>query len=54
MSVEHSRKLIKEIADRKEADAYFDGMSKWDGLSQEPGIVAPEPTEPMAETELER
>lgn len=51
MSLEHSRKLIKEIADRKEADAYFEGMSKWDGLSQEQGTLAPEPPEQSIEIE---
>lgn len=54
MSLEHSRQLIKEIADRKEANAYFEGMNKWDGLAQEKGMIVPEPTEPSAETELER
>ncbi len=54
MSVEHSRKLIKEIADRKEANAYFEGMNKWDGLAQEKGIIEPEQQEPRVETELER
>lgn len=52
MSLEHSRKLIKEIADRKEADTYFEGMSKWDALSTEKSIIQPE--EPTPETELER
>lgn len=28
MSVDHSRKLIKEIADRREADAYFEELLK--------------------------
>lgn len=54
MSLEHSRKLIKEIADRKEADAYFEGMSKWDAVAQEKGIIEREQQEPSAETELER
>lgn len=52
MSLEHSRKLINEIADRKEADAYFEGMSKWDAVAQEKGIIERE--EPKVETELER
>ncbi len=52
MSLEHSRQLIKEIADRKEADAHFEGMSKWDAVAQEKGIIEPE--EPTPETELER
>jgi hypothetical protein len=52
MSIEHSRELIKGIADRKEADAHFEGMGKWDALSQEKGIIEPEPVQP--EREMER
>jgi len=54
MSVEHSRKLIYDIASQREADAHFEGMSKWDGLAQEKGIIEPEQSEPSVETELER
>ncbi len=69
MSLEYSRKLIEEIAGRKEADEYVSGLlkapdmradmegaaaSKWDGLAQEKGIIEPEQSEPSVETELER
>ena len=64
MSLEHSRKLIKDIADRKEADEYVSGLlkdpdmqamegaaaSKWDSLMQERGMITPAQPEP----ELER
>lgn len=52
MSLDHSRKLIYDIASQREADAHFEGMSKWDALSTEKGIIEPEPPEP--ERELER
>ena len=68
MSLEYSRELIKGIADRKEAEAYIDGLltdtdmradmerseqgSKWDGLTQERGLVDHEPPQP--EREMER
>lgn len=52
MSLEYSRKLIYDIAGRKEADAHFKGMSKWDALSQEKGIIEPEPVQP--ERDIER
>ncbi len=63
MSLEYSRNLINEIAGRKEVDEYVSGLlkdpdmradmeqaSKWDGLTQERGMVAPA----QEETELER
>lgn len=63
MSLEHSRTLIKEIADRKEADSYFEELlkdpemradmeraaSKWDALTQDTGTIAP-----ASEQEIER
>lgn len=52
MSLEHSRKLIYDIASQREADAHFEGMSKWDALSQDKGIIEPEPPQP--EREMER
>lgn len=68
MSLEHSSKLIKEIADRKEAEAYEQGLlkdpdmradmerseqgNKWDSLMQETGMIAPERSQP--EREMER
>ncbi len=52
MSLEHSRKLIYDIASQREADAHFEGMSKWDALSQEKGVIEPEPVQP--EREMER
>ena len=52
MSLEHSRKLIYDIASQREADAHFEGMSKWDALSQEKGIIELEPVQP--EREMER
>ncbi len=68
MSLEHSRKLIKEIADRREAEDYIEGLlkdpevraeaaetsSKWDTLTQDTGIIAPEPPQPNREIEMER
>lgn len=55
MSLEHSRKLIKEIADRKQADGYINGLledpemradieraeqqSKWEELSKDIGTI---------------
>ncbi len=66
MSLEHSRNLINEIAGRKEAEEYINGLlkdpdmqadmesaaaSKWDGLSQERGIIAPAQAEPQREME---
>lgn len=52
MSLADSRKLIYDIASQREADAHFEGMSKWDALSQEKGILTPEAPEP--EREMER
>ena len=52
MSLADSRKLIYDIASQREADAHFEGMSKWDELSQEKGIIEPEPPQP--ESEMER
>jgi len=67
MSLADSRKLIYDIASQREAEAYEQGLlkdpdmradmerseaaSKWEGLSQEEGIIEPE-AEP--ETEMER
>ena len=65
MSLDHSRKLIEEIAGRKEADEYVSGLlkdpdmradmegaaaSKWDSLTEERGVI----TSAQAEPELER
>lgn len=68
MSIEHSAKLIKEIADRKEADEYFEGLlkdsemradteraettNKWDELTQESGVLPPSSEIPDREMEL--
>ncbi len=64
MSLDHSRKLIEEIAGRKDADEYVSGLlkdpdmradmesaaaSKWDGLAQEKGIIEPEQSQPEME-----
>ena len=63
MSLEYSRKLIEEIAGRKEADEYVSGLlkdpdmramegaaaSKWDSLMQEPGMIHPEQAQPEME-----
>ena len=66
MSLEYSRKLIEEIAGRKEADEYVSGLlkapdmradmegaaaSKWDSLMQERGMIAPEQSKPEMERE---
>lgn len=66
MSLEHSHKLIKEIADRREADDYIEGLlkdpemraeaeaaehqSKWDALMKDTGTIAPE----LPQREIER
>lgn len=68
MSLDYSRKLIYDIASKREAEAYEQEMlkdpdfradmerseqgSKWDGLSQEKGIIEPEPPQP--ERDMER
>ena len=68
MSLEHSQKLINEIADRKEADEYMDGLlkapemradmeqaerqSKWEDLSKDIGAIQ-QPAPPQ-EQEIER
>lgn len=70
MSLEHSRKLIKEIADHKEADEYINGLlkdpemradmeraehqSKWDSLTEDRGTLQQKSPEPEKERELER
>lgn len=68
MSLDYSRKLIEEIAGRKEADEYVSGLlkdpdmradmeraeqqaTKWDALTQEPGMIAPEQSQPEMERE---
>ncbi len=67
MSLGYSRNLINEIAGRKEAEEYINGLlkdpdmqadmvsaaaSKWDGLSQERGMIAP--AQPELQREMER
>lgn len=64
MSLEYSRNLINEIAGKKEAEEYINGLlkdpdmqadmegaaaSKWDGLAQEKGIIEPEQSQPEME-----
>jgi hypothetical protein len=66
MSLGYSRNLINEIAGRKEAEEYINGLlkdpdmqadmesaaaSKWDGLTQERGMIAPAQPEPELERE---
>lgn len=65
MSLEHSRKLIHEIAATREADDYVEGLlkdpemradmelanSKWDALVKDIGIIAVEPTQQEMERE---
>ena len=65
MSLEYSRNLINEIAGKKEAEDYINGLlkdpdmqadmegaaaSKWDSLTEERGMMTPAQSEP----ELER
>ena len=68
MSLEHSQKLINEIADRKEADGYIDGLlkdpairadmeqaqqqGKWEELSKDIGTI--QQPAPAQEQEMER
>ena len=68
MSLEHSQKLINEIADRKEADDYITGLlkdpemradkeqaeqqSKWEDLSKDIGTI--QQPAPAQEQEMER
>lgn len=68
MSLEHSRKLIQDIAATREADDYIGGLlkepemrsdaereehqSKWDSLTKEMGTVQQNLPEP--ENEMER
>ena len=68
MSLEHSRKLIYDIASEREAEAYINGLlkdsdmradmeqseqgGKWDKLTQEPGLIDHE--SPQPEREMER
>ena len=67
MSIEHSMKFIKDIADRKEADEYFEGLlkdhemladaeraehqSKWDLLTKDAEVIQIEP--PQSDREIE-
>lgn len=66
MSLEHSRRLIHDIAATHETDDYIEGLlkdpelraemeraaSKWDALMEETKTIAPEPS--RAENEMER
>ncbi len=68
MSVDHSHKLIHEIAAQREADDYVEGLlkdpamrgdmeraaSKWDSLMKDTDTIAPAPPPPSRETEIER
>jgi hypothetical protein len=63
MSLEHSRKLIHELAAQREADDYINGLlkdpemradmeraaSKWDSLTVDMGIVQQKVPEPEKE-----
>lgn len=65
MSLEHSRKLIHELAAQREADDYINGLlkdpemradmeraaSKWDTLMNDSGTIAPDPPQPEMERE---
>lgn len=67
MSLEHSRKLIHDIAAAREAEDYIEGLlkdpdmradmeraaSKWDALMKDTDTIAPDPLQPARETELE-
>jgi hypothetical protein len=67
MSLEHSRKLLHEIAAQREADDYIEGLlkdpemradmeraaSKWDVLMKDTNTITTDP-QPSQETELER
>lgn len=66
MSLEHSQKLINEIADRQEAEGYINGLlkdpeiradmeraeqqGKWEELSKDIGTIQ----QPAQEQEMER
>ncbi len=66
MSLEHSRKLIHDIATIREADDYINGLlknheirvdveradSKWDVLMKDADTIAPERSQP--EIDIER
>jgi hypothetical protein len=68
MSLENSRKLIRDIAATREAEDYIEGLlkdpdmradmervtSKWDSLMKDTDTIAPEPPHPSRETEIER
>lgn len=67
MSLDHSRKLIHDIAAQREAEDYIEGLlkdpemradmeqaaSKWDVLMKDTNIITSEP-DPSRETEIER
>ena len=66
MSLEHSRKLIHDIAATREAEDYIEGLlkdpemradmeraaSKWDALMKDSDTIAPDP-QPSQQTEIE-
>ena len=62
MSLEYSRNLINEIAGKKEAEEYINGLlkdpdmqanmeqaNKWDSLTEERGMITPAQPEPELE-----
>ena len=66
MSLEYSRNLINEIAGKKEAEEYINGLlkdpdmqadmegaaaSKWDSLTEERGMITTAQPEPELERE---
>lgn len=70
MSVEHSRKLIHDIAATREADDYIEGLlkgaemwamaeaaeatGKWDTLTQHTGTIVSDTPQPTQDNEIER
>ena len=62
MSLEYSRNLMNEIAGKKEAEEYVNGLlkdpdmqanmeqaNKWDSLTEERGMITPAQPEPELE-----